>query len=392
MTKVAFTFCSDYEEDKVLKALRDLLEPWGGMGAFVFPGEKVLLKPNLLIAKEPASAVTTHPAVVWAAAKLVQEAGARPFIGDSPSLGGFKTVAEKCGMTGIARRLNLPQVEFKEKLEMRKDAGTFRRITLARTALEADAIINLPKIKTHGMMTLTLAVKNLFGCVVGAEKAQWHLMAGVDKGAFAQMLLDIAQLLQPRLNIIDGLWAMEGEGPTSGDKKFLGILGASADPLTLDLLVTQHLSINPQYVPTLSRSWINQAPTPSPEPQGIYLHPRAKGLWGPFALPKGTDVEWGLPEFVKKGLKNHLTPKLFIDPEICTLCLDCKKICPPQVIHWAPPKTNNFLGYKGFSKNKTPFLYIDQRHCIHCYCCHEVCPQGAVKVKEGVGGVLKKVF
>lgn len=376
MEEVTFTYCDSYAKEKITAALRDLLEPWGGMKAFVAPGEKVLLKPNLLIAKEPEEAVTTHPAVVWATAKLVQEVGAQPFIGDSPSLGSLRTVAGKTGMSGVALELNIPLVEFKEKLEVKKEGGTFRRIALARKALEADAIINLPKLKTHGMMTLTLATKNLFGCVVGADKPQWHLMAGVDKKAFARMLLDIACILRPRLNILDGLWAMEGEGPSSGDKKFLGILGASADMTALDFLVAQHLGIPLQYIPTLALSEISDLKT---EPRGIYLHPKTKVFWGPFGLPKEVDVEWGLPEFIKKGLKNHLAPKLFIDPKLCIRCQDCKKICPPQVIHWS-------------SKNKTPTLHIDQRLCIHCYCCQEVCPPGAVKVKEGFGGILKKVL
>lgn len=375
MTQAAFTYCADYEKEKVLAAMRDLLEPWGGMKAFVSPGERVLLKPNLLMGKEPDKTVTTHPAVVWAAACLVKEAGGRPMIGDSPSLGSYKAVAEKTGMAGICRELEIPLVEFKNPREM-TEGKTFRRIALAREALEADAIINLPKLKTHGMMTLTLAVKNLFGCVVGAEKAQWHLMAGVDKAAFAQMLLDISHILKPRLNIVDGIWAMEGNGPSSGDKKFLGILGAGGDAHALDYLIAQHLSVSPAYIPTLA---LSSAVMAENEPRGIYLHPRARSLWGSFALPQGTDVEWGLPEFMKRGLKNHLTPKLFIDPQVCTRCQDCKKVCPPQIIRWS-------------NKSKTPTLYIDQRYCIHCYCCQEVCPQGAVKIKEGFGGVLKKVL
>lgn len=375
MAEAAFTYCADYEKEKVLAALRDLLEPWGGMKAFIAPQERVLLKPNLLIAKEPSALVTTHPALIWAVARLVQEAGAQPLVGDSPNFGSYRTVAEKTGMTSVCRELNIPLVEFKETREIKTEGRIFRRITLARTALEADAIINLPKLKTHSMMTLTLAVKNLFGCVVGAEKPQWHLMAGVDRGAFAQMLLDIAHILKPRLNIVDGLWAMEGEGPSSGDKKFLGILGASRDTYALDFLVAQHLAVAPRYLPTLALA-ANEAPG---EPQGIYLHARARELWGSFVLPKGMDVEWGLPEFMKKALKNNLTPKLFIDPDLCSRCLDCKKLCPPQVIHWS-------------KKSKNSFLYIDQRHCIRCFCCHEVCPQGAVKVKEGLGGVLKRVL
>lgn len=398
MAKTTFTFCADYQPEKILAALRDLLEPWGGMKAFVSPGERVLLKPNLLLAKEPEAAVTTHPALVGATAQLVLEAGAHPFVGDSPSIGSFKKVAEKTGITRVCQELNIPLVEFKETEEVKADNGTFQRIALAKAALKADAIINLPKLKTHGMMTLTLAVKNLFGCVVGTEKPQWHLKAGVDKGAFAHMLLDIAQILRPRLNILDGLWAMEGEGPTSGDKKFLGILGAGDDPRALDFLVARHLSIPIQYVPTLIMGATGPRP-PAPEPTdgpaakereflttvtssdfpAIYLHPKAKNLWGTFALPKGMDVEWGLPEFLKKGLKNHLTPQIYLDPKICTRCLDCQKICPPQVIHWS-------------NKSKAPTLFIDQRRCIHCYCCHEVCPQGAVKTKEGLNKVLKKIL
>ena len=167
---VSIAKSSGYDVQGLRKAVIELLEPLGGISAFISSGDRVLLKPNLLAAKEPDKAVTTHPAVVQVVAELVREAGGVALIGDSPGIGGFSRVAEKCGMYEAARKSGATLVEFDAAVDLQGN-GTFRSIRLARAYYEADKIINLPKLKTHEMMTMTCAVKNLFGAVIGVEKA-----------------------------------------------------------------------------------------------------------------------------------------------------------------------------------------------------------------------------
>jgi uncharacterized protein (DUF362 family) len=144
----------------------------------------------MLSAKHPDAAVTTHPTLVKAVAELVRETGATVLIGDSPGIGGFEKVAERTGIALAAEQSGSGLVPFNDSVEL-QGTGRFRRISLARDYWEADKIINLPKLKTHEMMTMTCAVKNLFGAVVGAEKAGWHLKAGHSREQFARLLLDI---------------------------------------------------------------------------------------------------------------------------------------------------------------------------------------------------------
>ena len=158
--------------------------------------ERVLLKPNMLYAKAPECAVTTHPEVLRGMIGLVKEAGGIPLVGDSPGFGDIRKVAGKSGMLRVIRETGAELVEFTETVEV-AGTGLFKSLELARPYLEADRVINLPKLKTHEMMTMTCAVKNLFGAVVGQAKAGWHLKAGADREMFARMLLEIYLLRPP---------------------------------------------------------------------------------------------------------------------------------------------------------------------------------------------------
>jgi len=235
MERIVLARCDSYELSQVRTALVQLLKPLGGMGSFVMAGERILLKPNMLSVKSPEQAVTTHPVVVRAVADLVREAGGRVMIGDSPGMGGFQRVADKSGIARAAAESGAELIEFKATVDL-PGSGIFRRFTLARAYWEADKIINLPKLKTHEMMTMTCAVKNLFGAVVGAEKAGWHLKAGASREQFARLLLEIYLLKKPVLNIVDAIVAMEGNGPGSGDPLQVGALIAGVNPVAVDMV------------------------------------------------------------------------------------------------------------------------------------------------------------
>ncbi|MCM2359241.1 MAG: DUF362 domain-containing protein [Geobacteraceae bacterium] len=365
MHTVAIERCTSYQREQVRAALVRLLAPLGGMAAYVRPGERVLLKPNMLSAKAPAKAVTTHPELLRAVIELVQEAGGLPLVGDSPGIGELRKVAGKSGMLRVVEESGARLVEFTEPLEV-AGQGLFKRLELARPYLEADRVINLPKLKTHEMMTMTCGVKNLFGAVVGHGKAAWHLKAGADKELFARMLLEIYLLRKPDLTIVDAVTAMEGDGPGSGDPVQVGLLLAGANPLAVDVIAAEIAGI-PRKLLYLERTarklGIDGAERSTIVTAGL---PLDEARVAPFRLPPLSDVQFGLPPFLKNRLRHYLTTRPCVVPEKCRLCGVCADACPPRAIEIRDGK-----------------LLFDYHRCIRCFCCRELCPDGALDVKAG---------
>jgi len=365
--KVAIAACADYAYAQVLRGVKAALKPLGGMKAFVQRGDRVLIKPNLLSGKHPDRCVTTHPAIVKAVAQLVHERGGIPVIGDSPAVGGLHRVAAQAGISEVAEELGCPLVEFKEVAEIRMGEDyTFRRVELAKAVLEADVVINLPKVKTHSQTLLTLAVKNTFGCIPGMRKAQWHLKAGTDHAYFAGMLAELCQIVKPALTIADGVIGMEGDGPGNGDPRPLGLILAGDNPHALDATICQIIGAPPLELLTLQAAHergfagtdLRQIEVLGQKLEDVQV--------APFRLPARFDVQWNLPGFIKRPLKNVFVPKPRVDRDLCKECGACAEVCPPQAIS---------LDAKG--------VRIDYHKCIRCYCCQEVCPEGAVRLKEG---------
>ncbi|HEX9949832.1 MAG TPA: DUF362 domain-containing protein [Thermodesulfobacteriota bacterium] len=365
--KVAIAACADYAYAQVLAGVRDVLKPLGGMKAFVKRRDKVLIKPNLLAPKHPDRCVTTHPALVKAVAELVQEAGGIPTIGDSPAVGGLRRAAAQAGIAAVAEEVGCTLMEFKEVAEVRADeACTFRRFELAKAVLEADVVINLPKVKTHSQTLLTLGVKNIFGCIPGMRKAQWHLKAGIDHAYFAAMLAELAQIVKPCLTIADGIIGMEGDGPGNGDPRLLGLILASGNPFALDTTICRIIGVPPEDLLTIQAA--RERGFAGTDPKQIkILGQRLEDIGvSPFRLPGRFDMQWGLPGFIKRPLKNVFVPKPRVDEALCVQCGVCAEVCPPEAIS---------VGAKG--------VQIDYRRCIRCYCCQEVCPEGAMRLQEG---------
>jgi len=363
---VSIATSSGYELPGLRQAIIRLLEPIGGISAFISSGDRVLLKPNMLSAKEPDLAVTTHPNVVRVVAELVREAGGIVLIGDSPGFGGFVRVAEKCGIYDAARESGAALVEFNEAVEL-QGIGTFRSIRLARAYYEADKIINLPKLKTHEMMTMTCAVKNLFGAVIGAEKAGWHLKAGSSRQLFARMLLEIYLLKKPALNIVDAVTAMEGNGPGSGDPIKLGLLIAGVNPVAVDVIAGRLAGI-PADLLHIEREAASMGLPGALIKDILLCGSPIEAIPGiRFRLPAGLDVQFGLPPFLIRALKSHLTSYPAADVKTCVLCGICRDACPPAAIT---------IQYSALS--------VDNTRCIRCWCCRELCPHNAMKTKRGL--------
>jgi uncharacterized protein (DUF362 family)/Pyruvate/2-oxoacid:ferredoxin oxidoreductase delta subunit len=325
----------------------------------------VLLKPNMLSAKAPEKAVTTHPEVLRAVIELVQEAGGIAIVGDSPGIGGFRRVAEKSGIMRVLEESGAEQAEFAESMEV-AGSGLFKRFEIARPYMEADRLINIAKLKTHEMMTMTCAVKNLFGAVIGTGKAAWHLKAGTDREMFARMLLEIYLLRKPELNIVDGIMAMEGNGPGSGDPRHLGLLLGGTNPVAVDVIAAEIAGI-PRKLLHVERMAVKLRLEGS-DRAGIATvgTPLEDARVNDFRLPHISDVQFGLPLFLKNRLRHYLTSRPCAIPERCKLCGICADACPPRAM-----------------AIKDGRLTIDYHSCIRCFCCRELCPEGALDVIEG---------
>lgn len=363
-SSVSMVKCESYDQDQVLSGLRRSIALIGGIQNFVREGSHVLLKPNLLYGKSPEKAVTTHPSILRGVIQIVREAGGIPSIGDSPAVGSLTKTAEKAGIKAVADEMKCPFVEFNKPTLPPKDEGKiFKQLEIDQTVLEADVVINLPKFKTHSLTLLTLGVKNLFGCIPGPRKALWHLKAGEDRETFAQILVDVYQAIRPSLTILDGVVGMEGNGPNSGQPIPLGLILASGDALSLDLVVCDLLGISRKSLMT-NRVALEQGLGAN----GIEVF--GEGLEdmriSHFRYPTLSQPDWNLPGFLSRALKNVLTSKPVIQGEICNACNRCEEICPPQA-----------LARKGKD------LVFDYGKCIRCFCCLEVCPEGAISIKPG---------
>lgn len=363
-SSVSIVKCEDYDEEKVLSALRQAIDLIGGIQVFVSKGSRVLLKPNLLYGKSPEKAVTTHPSIVRGMIQIVREGGGIPFIGDSPSIGSLARAAEKAGLKAVADEMKCPLVEFNRPvLPLKGEGKIFKHLEIDQAILDADVVVNLPKWKTHTQMVLTLGVKNLFGCVPGPRKPLWHLRAGESRKVFAQILLDVYRIVQPSLTVLDGVVGMEGNGPGSGDPTSLGLILASNHALSIDLVMCDLLGIPRKSIPTNQVALEDGMTTGSIEVVGESIE--TSKISG-FKLPPGFGVTWNLPGFMRKVLKNALTSKPWIDDQLCEDCGRCAEICPPKALK----KTEKGLAF-------------DYGDCIRCFCCQEVCSSGAISIKPG---------
>lgn len=372
---VSFAKQKDYRQDTVLTVMRRLLAPLGGMEAYVRPGDTVALKPNMLFGKDPGKAVTTHPSIVWATAKLAQEAGAKKIlVGDSPGFGSVKSVARTCGIASIAEELGLELIDFTSVVNY-DDQRTYKRLELAEELLQADAVINLPKLKTHGQMRMSMAVKNLFGTVVGTRKMQWHYRAGRERMTFAHMLNEIAAAINPSLSIVDAIISMDGAGPSAGTPNPTGFLAAGGDPWAVDAGLVDLLGIPRKDVFTLEAArqrgrtdWENYVAV------GDDPHSLKPAKW---IIPELNTLKmhgnWLAKHFpaLDRWVQSQFTARPVANSD-CTGCGRCAEIC--------PAKAMTIINAK---------VAIDFSKCIYCYCCHELCPHKGLNLRPT--GVLARL-
>jgi uncharacterized protein (DUF362 family)/NAD-dependent dihydropyrimidine dehydrogenase PreA subunit len=360
---VSIVACESYVPDCVRPALETALAPLGGMRRFVRPGMRVLLKPNLLKPIEPERGITTHPSVIQAVAEMVLEAGGVVWIGDSPG-GPSEQGAQamhQCGVMTAAEVVGAQIVPFDKPVWKRLSGVDY---FVASPALEADLVIDLPKLKTHILTLYTGGVKNLFGTITGTRKRELHLYAPGVK-AFGSVLVDVLELIQPALTIMDGVLGLHGEGPGMGGTPHLyGCLAAATDPVALDAVVSRAMGYRAGEVLHLDQAHDRGLGLSDPDQVRIVGDLRALEF-GPLDLPR---ARWylRLPSWVGVPVRRMARVRPQVEAALCIGCGRCAEVCPRSVI----------------TPGRPPEIRLDD--CIGCLCCAEICPQGAIHARRNL--------
>lgn len=370
MSKVALIKCDNYDYNKVKTAVKKGIELIGGIDKIANKNEKILLKPNLLMGFAPEKCVTTHPAVFKAVAEIFKSYFPNVSYGDSPGFGSPSKASQKAGLAKAADELNIKLADFNNGKEVFFENGCQnKKFFIANGVLENDAVISLPKLKTHGFLKMTCSIKNQFGCIPGTLKAEYHvkLPSAFD---FARMLIDLDRYIKPRLYIMDGIQGMEGNGPSGGTPINMNILLFSTDPIALDATVCRLINIKPELVPTNIYG--------KETGHGTYLEDEIELVGDDINLFKKynfnvdrTEIKPYKESGLIKFISNALIPKPVIDKLKCIKCGVCINMCPvkPNALNW--------------NKNdKTQPPVYNYSKCIRCYCCQELCPENAISLKK----------
>ena len=368
--QVAIVRCRDYQSDLVDAAVRRSVDLLGGIERFVSPGQRVMLKTNLLSPSTPDRLIVTHPSVVAAMARLVKEAGGTAIIADSPGGPFTRSRLEQCyrkaGLYEVAEATGASLNFDTRSIQVPHPQGHLvKRLDLMQLIEEVDVIIGLAKMKTHALMTFTGATKLMFGLVPGLTKPGYHgKLSGADR--FAEMLLDLVSYVKPALTVMDAVVGMEGNGPSGGDPRNVGLILAGVDTVAVDLVAASVVGIDPLKVLTI-RAAVRRGNNTGRLADVEVLGESVENVKVPaFKLPaKGMDMD-SMPPLLRNLVVNQLVLRPWPDPKRCTRCGVCRQNCPVGAVT-----------LDGGSPAK-----INQEKCIRCYCCHELCPETAIELKR----------
>ena len=361
--KISLYRCETYSVDEILPLVRKL---YRDCEAPPVKGKRVLIKPNILSDQPPEKAVTTHPAVLEAVIRYVQEEGAaHVVVGDAPAMHNKKFHPRKCGIYEVCQRAGVEWAYFGQAYSEMQIGK--RSVYIADAFKECDLLISLPKLKTHGFMIMTCGIKNTFGLIPNLHKAKQHAIhSNVD--TFASFLVDLNETITPHFILTDGIVGMEGDGPSNGFPKKVGVLFASTNPLALDVAAAKLIGHDPATIPTnveaIKRGlWLDRYESAE------YLGDEIEPLCVPdFQRVKRSGIDRIMLQYVVKHVpflrKLQRRPKF--DHSRCIGCGACIKICPQGILSLDAAKRN--------------WVLIDDDSCIRCFCCQEVCMEDAIKI------------
>ena len=366
--KLAFAPCADYAPQNLRPALEHVLHPQieaaGGVS-----GKSVMLKPNLLAWRKENDPQAVHPRFIVETAKAFLDAGAsRVAILENPAVQTAPQVLRAMGIADELRSLGVTSANFSNyRKQPPLDAVCFHNLEIADEFREYDFVADLAKAKTHGMMTLTFCVKNLFGLVNGGDRLAWHLAVGRDYDKFADMLLDLYLVVRPAFNLLDAVTCMEGNGPGAGTPADRRFVAGGTDALALDFVAAKVLGVEPDELHLIRRA----------KARGLLPAPGSIGVLDdlpvcePLALPDRPVLDMaqmhlgvGIPKWAQKPLRKALVVNPKLDPKKCVGCGVCVKMCPPKSLKLVDGRPS-----------------FDLPHCIRCFCCQEHCPKGAIEPK-----------
>ncbi len=297
---VAIRRCTEYKESAIADAIGGQFKLLGGLERFIKRGDKVLLKPNFIAPKPRHCATQTDPAIVIETAKLLKDFGARPFVADSPAWGNIRNCAKAIDIEVSLKKLDVPIRQLNRPIQC-EIAGV--KVGVSSVALEADAIINLPKLKAHQQLVATIAVKNMFGCVSGKWKAYWHYAKGGSEKRFCKFLIEIYKRLNPVLTIVDGVIAMEGPGPINGRPRPLGYLAGSTDPIACEMICGRLINLAPDQIPIVRAARQIGFGCFSPDDIKIVGDDFPETVCTDFAIPALIPIRFSLPYVCKSVCK-----------------------------------------------------------------------------------------
>jgi len=369
-TAVALSACETYDIDALKNIFHKHFQELG-IYKQIRQGIKALIKPNLIMKSKPDEAIITHPNVVAAAGLCLKEAGAEILIAESPggpyTTGMMKSVFAGCGYTEMAKKYGFAlYMECESKDIFLPEGKRCKTLEIVNPFLEADFIVNIAKLKTHGMMGMSGAVKNLFGAVPGLKKPELHCRFPQQQ-EFAEMIVDICDFLKPKLNIIDAVYGMQGDGPTGGESRFVGAVITSQSPYAADMAAAEIIGKKPEDF-FIMKECIERGLVPkSVKDLQILGDAVEKFVVADYKQAKVSSLDFvdRAPKIFRPMLKRLTTPYPKIRLKECIGCGKCAESCPQKVIKMAERKA-----------------IIEYASCIKCFCCHEMCPEHVIDIKR----------